>query len=425
MSIEVLSILLLFLTFVISAFFSLNIGILAFVTAFFILPFTESVTNDDIYSSFPADLFILLFGVTYLFTIMEKNGTLDLITQWALSIVKGNISMIPWVIFFLATFLTSIGTSAIAVASLLAGIGFKLAFQHKINPLLMGLMILTGCMAGGFSPLNIFGIIINGVMKSENLSFSEGGLYLNILIFYTFMSIIIYILLGGLRLFKESNTHILGIIPNSKTYEEPEKKPEISKHNIISIIGIVLLVSLVIGYSVDIGFAAITLGLLLISLTPKMQGEVFKSIPWSAIIMVSGIVTFIGIMDQVGALELMQSQIGKIGNPIIASLIASYVGSIIATFASTTGFLSAIIPLVVPILNDPSISSTGVLSALSISSSIVDISPFSTVGALFLANVQGMKERKFFIQLLMTAGILLLLGPLISWLIFVIIGGAF
>ena len=147
--------------------------------------------------------------------------------------------------------------------------------------------------------------------------------------------------------------------------------------------------------------------------------------PWSAIIMVSGIVTFIGIMEQVGAMILMQNLIGMIGNPVIASLIASYVGGIISAFASTTGFLAAIIPLGVPILSDPSISTMGAVSAFAISASIVDLSPFSTVGALFLSNAQVGGERKFFIQLLATAGIFVLIGPFISWLIFVVIAGAF
>ncbi|MBM7599140.1 di/tricarboxylate transporter [Virgibacillus halotolerans] len=426
MGLEAVTIILLLLMFVVSTFLSVNIGILAFVTAFVLMSFTGTVTIDDIYASFPADLFILLFGVTYLFAVIQKNGTLDLITGWGLGMVKGNIGLIPWVIFFLGMVLTSIGTSAIAVASILAGIGFRIAYKQKINPLLIAIMIQAGCMAGSFSPLNIFGIIIKGVMNSEGLPFSEVALYMNTFAFYTFLALIAFVSLGGIRLYKESIPQPLGII-NQPVYEESKNqpKPKVNIYNTLSIIGIVLLIIFVIGFDGDIGFAALSLGLLLACLTPKIQGEIFKIMPWSAIIMVSGIVTFIGIMEQVGAMILMQNLIGMIGNPVIASLIASYVGGIISAFASTTGFLAAIIPLGVPILSDPSISTMGVVSAISISASIVDLSPFSTVGALFLSNVQGMGERKFFIQLLATAGIFVLIGPFISWLIFVVIGGAF
>ncbi|MED1438422.1 hypothetical protein P4U23_07530 [Aeribacillus composti] len=119
----------------------------------------------------------------------------------------------------------------------------------------------------------------------------------------------------------------------------------------------------------------------------------------------------------------MTDLIAKVGNPVIAALASSYVGGIVSAFASTTGFLAAIIPLAAPILQDPTISSVGVVSAIAISSSIVDISPFSTNGALLLANVQGVKENVFFKQLLLSAVVVVALGPGLAWLAFVLIAG--
>ena len=426
MSIEIVALILLLLMFIVSAFWSVNIGVLAFVTSFLIFTFTGSITLDNIYESFPADLFVLLVGVTYLFVIIQKNGTLDLITSLGLNMVKGNLGMIPWVFFFIAVLLTSIGTSGIATASILGALGLRIAFQHKISPLLMGIMIQAGCMAGGFSPVNIFGIVVNGVMKSEGIPFSEVTLYMNTFTFYLFLALIAFTMLGGIRLFKESKNEqvIMGIMAGA-VYEKPENRPKVKISNLISIIGVVLLMVFVIGFDINIGFAALSLGLLLSFMSPKTLGEVFKDMPWSVVVMVSGIVTYVGIMEQLGTMEWMQQLVLKIGNPNIAALAVSYAGGIISAFASTTGFLAAIIPLGVPIITDPTISTMGVISSLSISSSIVDLSPFSTVGAMFLANVQGIPERTFFKQLLVTAGIFVLLGPLISWLIFVVIGGAF
>lgn len=67
-------------------------------------------------------------------------------------------------------------------------------------------------------------------------------------------------------------------------------------------------------------------------------------------------------------------------------------------------------------------SSIGVVSALAVGASVVDISPFSTNGALIMANVQGVNERLFFRKLLMIAGLFIALGPGLAWLIFVLIG---
>lgn len=425
MSLEVISIILLFLMFVIGSFFSINMGILGFVMSFLFLTFNGTFELDDVYASFPADLFILLVGVTYLFSIIQKNGTLNLITSLSLRMIRGNVAMIPWLFFFLAMILSAIGTSSIAVAGVLAGIGFGIAYQNNINPLLMGLMIQAGSTAGAFSPLNIFGIIVNGVMKSEGFSFSESIFLTNIVIFNLFLVLIAFIVLGGYGLLK-NNSLRLGITPNSAiTAQELTKIPQITKANVASLIGLALLLVFVIGFDQNIGFAALTIGLLLSLLTHKTQGDVLKEIPWSVIVMVSGIVTYVGIIEQIGTMDLMTQLVAKIGNPATAALFASYIGGIISAFASTTGFLSAIIPLAVPILNDPSISAMGVVTAISVSSSIVDLSPFSTVGALFLANVKGISESKFFKQLLIVSVLFIVLGPLTAWLVFVVIGGMF
>ncbi|MCD1159170.1 hypothetical protein [Peribacillus frigoritolerans] len=75
-----------------------------------------------------------------------------------------------------------------------------------------------------------------------------------------------------------------------------------------------------------------------------------------------------------------------------------------------------------PILQDPTISAIGVITAICIASAIVDLSPISTNGALLLANVQGLKERVFFRQILIFSIVIIATAPGIAWLVFVLIG---
>jgi hypothetical protein len=63
-----------------------------------------------------------------------------------------------------------------------------------------------------------------------------------------------------------------------------------------------------------------------------------------------------------------------------------------------------------------------VVTAVAISSAIVDTIPLSTNGALLLANVQNVEERVFFRRLLLWAVAVVVLAPLLLWLIFVVIG---
>ncbi|AXN40910.1 hypothetical protein DTO10_22725 [Peribacillus butanolivorans] len=433
MSIEIGAIILLLLMFIIGAILPINIGIIGFVAAFIMGVLVSGLSVDEIFSAFPADLFVLLAGVTFLFAIVQKNGTIDLISRWGLLLVKGNTGLIPWVMFALGAILTSIGTSAIASASILSPIALRVAFQYKINPLMMGLMLLIGVTAGGFSPLHLFGVIVNGMMDSQNLPHSPGLLFLNTFILCVFVAIIVFILFGGLRFFRKDSVHLYTaatvetIDINVNQVDNPEDNSGKSEGRLtwyrgFTLLGIALLVVLALGYNVHMGFAGFGVGLALFLMAPKRQEGVLQSMPWPIILMVTGIVTYVGVLEQIGVIEYMTQLIAGMNNSVMAALTASYIGGIISSFASTTGFLAAIIPLAIPILQDPTVSSIGVISSISFASSIVDISPFSTNGAMLLANAQGMNQNEFFRKLLIASACFVVIGPGLAWLIFVVIG---
>ncbi|HWK23151.1 MAG TPA: SLC13 family permease [Ureibacillus sp.] len=420
MSIEVISIIILAGMFTIGTFFSINIGVLGFIASFIIFLFSSDLELTNIYSSFPAELFILLAGVTYFFAIIESNGTVDLITRWGLGLLRGKVGLIPWVLFFIALILTSIGTSVIPVCAVLAPIGLRLAFQYNINPIMMVVVMQSGIVAGSFSPLNIFGIIVNGSVSAENIAISPVMLYVAILLFNAFIALGVYTAFGGIKLIRNSNSLVM-MSEVAVKYDTAENNG-LNWYRGLTLACLVLLVVLVLGFKQNMGFVALTLGALLAFGDHKNQSEVLKKMPWSTILLVSGIVTYIGVLSQVGTIEYVTGLIEKVNNPYITSLVSGYIGAIISAFASTTGILGVIFPMVVPILTDPSISTIGVVIMISLSASLVDIAPFTTGGSLYLANVQGVPQRKFFMQLLAVGGLFVVLSPIVAWLIFVVLG---
>ena len=78
---------------------------------------------------------------------------------------------------------------------------------------------------------------------------------------------------------------------------------------------------------------------------------------------------------------------------------------------SSTALLTAVIPLALPLLDTGALPIVGVVAALAISATVVDVSPFSTNGALVLANAQNIDRRVFYRQLLLNAGIVVVLAP--------------
>jgi hypothetical protein len=58
---------------------------------------------------------------------------------------------------------------------------------------------------------------------------------------------------------------------------------------------------------------------------------------------------------------------------------------------------------------------------MAVSSTIVDVSPFSTNGALVLAGAQGVDRDAFFRKLLVYGAIVTVVAPIIVWLLFVVL----
>jgi hypothetical protein len=64
---------------------------------------------------------------------------------------------------------------------------------------------------------------------------------------------------------------------------------------------------------------------------------------------------------------------------------------------------------------------TYLIIALSVASTIVDVSPFATNGALVLADTQDVDRDPFYEQILGHATIVVAVGPLLAWLVFVVV----
>src|SRR5687767_1287519 len=154
MSAQLISIYALGAMFVVATLLPVNMGVLAFVGAFLVGTLVAGLATKDIIAGFPAGLFLTLVGITYLFAIAQNNGTINWLVQLAVRAVRGHVAAIPWIMFALAAVLTAVGAVSPAAVAIIAPIALGFAMQHKISPLLMGLMVIHGAQAGGFSPIS-------------------------------------------------------------------------------------------------------------------------------------------------------------------------------------------------------------------------------------------------------------------------------
>lgn len=183
-----------------------------------------------------------------------------------------------------------------------------------------------------------------------------------------------------------------------------------------------LMLVMVIGavvFELPIGFLGLACGLVLAFTTLKDAESLVSGISWSTVLLVSGMIVYVSLLTHAGVIDSLSNMAVAIGVPLLVVIVLCYVIGISSAFASSTALLTALIPLSIPLLEQSDLSATAVMAALAVSATIVDVSPFSTDGALIIANTQGRESKTIWRDLIIYAGFVVLLAPLLSWLLLV------
>jgi len=499
-SVQLVLILILLAIFLIATVLPVHMGALALVAAFvagyFIFGTEGDLPYDDaVFGFFPGSLFVVLVGVTYLFAIAKNNGTVDWLVYAAVKGSGGRLAAIPWAMFAVTGALTAIGGVVPAVVAIIAPVGMSFARRYSINPVLMGLFIINGATAGGFSPLSIFGVITNTVVEENDLPGSPLFLWGASIVINILLSIAVFFLFGGRKLLgggrvdvndsrdddfvaatvagdatEDTGADIPGgparhtavgststggaaisggrvtearhgqpghqhsgaedradrqSLQTTALAEEPHEGQvtTLDRDRALTLGGLVLLVIGALVFDLDIGLMAITVGVLLSVVAPRGAKGAVGQIAWPTVLLICGIVTFVGLMQEEDVPGWLGDNVAKLGVPLIAALLICYIGGVVSAFASTTGILGALIPLAVPFLQgDNAVGAIGLITALALSSSIVDSSPFSTSGALVVANATEAERDKTFKTLMIWGFSMVAIIPLVTWLALIVPG---
>ncbi|MFE0130917.1 SLC13 family permease [Streptomyces sp. NPDC059037] len=455
MSDQVISIIALVLIFAIATFSSVHLGALALVAAFIIGSTVADESTDDLFAGFPGDLFVVLVGVTLLFAIAKNNGTVDWLVHAAVKAVRGRIALIPWVMFLVTAVLTAVGAVTPAAVGIIAPIGLGFAATYGINPVLMGLLIANGASAGGFSPIGVFGSITNNVVERNDLPGSPAMLFTASFLFNVGLCVIVFFVFGGRQLLgQRAPTHTggggrtvaapaerddgppggqlveaggtsgpaLAIAKNTATSTADTPPVRLDGPRALTLLGLLSLVGGALFFDLDVGLMALSITVVLSLVSPKSAKGAVERCAWSTVLLVCGIVTYVSQMERIGTIDYLGKEVAAIQAPLVGALLICLIGAVVSAFASTTGMLGALIPLAVPFLLDGQVGAVGLITALAISASVVDASPFSTSGALVTANTPE-EQRDFVFRRLMTWGLgIAVVAPLVTWGLFVVPG---
>lgn len=445
------------LVFLVATVRSINMGALALAAAAVVGVAVFGVETDEIVDGFPASLFVILVGVTYLFALAKNNGTVDWMVHASVRAVRGRVALIPWAMFGICAVIAGIGAATPATVAIVAPVAMGFAARYRISPVLMGMAITLGATGGSFSPIGIFGAITNGVVSDNDLPGNPALLFALSVLTCLAITILAFVVFGGRELVARgrdasataelseqaagasraaTRTAVTGtpeaavergrqgtaVRDRDGVDDEGDDDSRLNPERTLTLVGLAFLAVTALLFSFDVGFTAIAVAVVLTLVFPASAKGAVDKVAWGTVLLVGGIVTYVNLLQEQGTVEWLGNEVAGVGAPLLAALLICLIGAVVSAFASTTGILGALIPLAVPFLLTGQVGAVGLVVALAISSSVVDISPFSTNGALCVANADDEQRDTVFRQLMVWGMALVVVAPLLTWSVLVVPG---
>lgn len=383
----------------------LNVGVLAVALAWPIAVFGAGWKVDQVMTTFPSSLFLMLVGVTLLFGVAQVNGTMDAITHAGVRALRGRSGWLPVLLFVLACTISTMGPGAIATVALLAPIGMGLAHEAEVPPLLTALMIGNGANAGNLSPIGAIGILVHGLMEKAGLGGHPWAVWGANFAAHCLAALIAWLLFGGRTLISSHrHTHDPRVVPFTRT------------HGITVSVGALWMLGVVV-FKLNPGLAAFGAAALLVLVGLGDDSAMIKQVPWSVLVMVCGVSVLVGVLEKTGGMDLFTTLLSKIATPNTVNGAIAGVTGLLSTYSSTSGvvypaFLPAVPGLVAKLGGGDPLQ---VALSINVGAAVVDVSPLSTLGSLCIAAVPaGTDTKRLFRQLLLWGFSMTVLGALFS-----------
>jgi Na+/H+ antiporter NhaD/arsenite permease-like protein len=363
----------------------LNVGVLSLALAWIVGVWIGEMPLSDVIGAFPLQLFLMLVGVTLLFSQAQLNGTLDRLANKAVQLCKGNTGLVPIMFFALALGIASLGPGNVATAAMLAPMAMAVAARANISRFLMAIMVGNGAQAGSLSPFAPTGIIVNGIMGTIDLGGNEWFTYWTNMTAHGGLAFAGYFAFGGLKLFRSRFVDTSNQDSSTDRFE--------SKH-LFSLAIILTVVISVLFLEANIGMAAFTGAVILAASRVADHEQAIRNIPWTPIIMVTGVTVLIGLMQRTGGLELFTAALARFATQDSVTGLLAFLTGVISVYSSTSGVvLPAFLPTIPGLLErlgggDP----LALAASMNIGAHLVDMSPLSTTGAICLAAVTTPSE---------------------------------
>jgi di/tricarboxylate transporter len=255
------------------------------------------------------------------------------------------------------------------------------------------------------------------MLAKVGLTGVSGYLWLNMLIVHAAVTVVAYFLFGGVKLWRARTPEGASVLMSVQV--EPFSRGQMG-----TLVGIVGLILSVVVFKVDLGLGAFLVGAVLSLFKVVDEPKAIKNMPWGTILMVTGVTVLVNLMSNVGGMDLFANLIAKMSTASTVTLVAGFWSGLVSAYASTTGvILPAFLPMAPVLLKQ--VGGTDLLALVSsiiVCGFIVDLSPLSTTGAVFISNAgPNADKNKLFRDMLIWGLSMSVVGAVTSWIAFTIL----
>jgi len=400
------SLLALLLAILLSMFSRINVGLVSIALAWIVGTWFAGFKSEAVVAGFPGPLFLTLTGVTLLFACAETNGTLKHLAESAVSLTQGRRLLLPPLFFLIACIISSIGPGAIASVALVAPLAMAIGNRADVPRLLTSLMVANGANAGNLSPISAVGVIANTKMAEGGVPGHEGKVWFTNFIAHSAVALVAYFAFGGLRL------------GGGEGPVETEVAEPLNRRQLLTLVIIMAWITGVLVLKLNVGLSAFAAAALIVALRTASEVQAVKGVPWNVIIMVCGVSLLIALLEKTGGMEHFTGLLARVSSAATVNGVIAFITGVISTYSSTSGVvLPAFLPTASKLAQQTGGDPLAIALSINVGSSIVDVSPLSTLGALCLATVKEESQSKIlFRQLLLWGLSMTIAGALFSWL---------
>ena len=371
----------------------MNTGLLCIAFAL-VLGRMSGVSDAVIMKGFNSSLFIMLLGVTYLFSMAQINGSLDLLAQKVIALAGRRVYLIPVIIYVFSIVLAALGPGSVPTMAIMMVFSMSLAAEMKISPVLLSTLTVLGSCAGGLSPLAATGIIGANLCAEFGLTGIENDFLLNGVFSFTVYAVIVYVWLGGYKL---------------RAAEDMGDKviPSFNRKQLLTIAGIVAMVFMVMLLHINVGLVSFAVAAVLSFLRVSEEAKAIRHIPWNTLLLITGVGVLMQLIIDLGGINILSAALVSIMSAKSAAAVMGLTSGIMSWFSSSSGVVMPTLLPTVPHIAQQlgGVNELELASSITTISHVAAISPLSTGGALALAayasaaNANQKQQQNLFMKM--------------------------